>query len=278
MDVPILTSHSELDATARAAGEEVSVAQDTGSIRPGRYAVPVIGAQEQDAGCLSSLNESVAWQCASSTIFQLNISPSTLSSTTNSITLSSPSSFNGIFYHGHQAPEVQNVELEYAVSKEVGPMYRFSATYDHVVLLKEEDFIISKRPVLEHPVLQDGDNLWQCVFTGTSLDGYVYINKKMIASRDLNGTEAMLQMPMRLPYVLKLAETRTPNGDRPYCEKMKVQNGALTRVLGEGITLGLADSSTEAETDKVELTKSAKFRLRQQAPGSQVCRCQWMIN
>jgi len=157
-------------------------------------------------------------------------------------------------------------------------MYRFSAIYDHVVLLKEEDFTIRKRPIFEHPVFQNGDNLWRCAFTGTRIEGYMYIDKKMIASRDLNSTEAMLQMPMRLPYVLKLAETRTPNGDRPYCEKMKVQDGALTGVVGEGVTLGLADSKTEAETDKVELTKSAKFRLRQQAPGSQVCRCQWMIN
>jgi hypothetical protein len=193
---------------------------------------------------------------------------------------------NGTLYHGHQAPDVSPVELiliAAAASLDSDEsMYHFRSTYNRIVLLKESDLSSASRPnpqpIMRHPTFQNGESIWRCMFNETMIEGYVYPNEKTIASSSFNSTTRTVKDLPKIPYMLKLVEQRMPNGKGPYCEKMKVQDGKLSKIMGEKVMLGLTEPEAEAQAAaKAELIVSAKLRARQQTAESNYCRCQWMV-
>ena len=197
------------------------------------------------------------------------------------VTLGSVPSTNGTIYHGHQAPDVQPVELKLMTTSEIDePVYHFRTTYNRVVLLKENDLTPAERPrpqpAMRHPTFQEGETLWRCIFNETLIEGYIYANKKSAAISTSNSTAVPVRNLSKIPHVLKLVEQRMPNGKGPYCEKMKVQDGGVSRTLGEKVMLNLAEPAAEVAAAKTELIRGAKFRVRQQ-PERNYCRCQWMV-
>jgi hypothetical protein len=202
------------------------------------------------------------------------------------ITLGSLPDMNDTLYHGHQAPNVSPAVLKPvtgAASSDIdGRAYHFRTTYNRVVLLKEDDLTSANRPrpqpVMLHPTFQSGESIWRCIFNETLIEGYIYPNQKTAASGTLNNTVATVKDLPKIPYVLKLVEQRMPNGKGPYCEKMEVRNGKLTLLSQEKVMLSLTEPDAEAEAaPNGRLVRSARFKSRQQAPDSNYCRCQWMV-
>jgi hypothetical protein len=276
---------SDLDARTRTTGDNLSSTDDVPLIERGPFAVPIQSPQQQNSACLAKTNESVAWQCASDTSFQLNILPSPSDMNTTMITLGSVPSTNSTIYHGHQAPDVSPVQLKLVAQSgstdNDGPAYHFRTTYDRIVLLKESDLSSADRPkpqpAMRHPIFQSGESLWRCVFNETLIEGYIYSNTKSARIGSLNGTTVNMSNLPKMPYALKLVEQRMPNGKGPYCEKMKVQDGRLVASSSEKVMLSIAEPAAEAAAAKLELIKSAKFWIRQPTPERNYCRCQWMI-
>jgi hypothetical protein len=254
------------------------------SIPRGTFAIPIQLSQQSSSACLARMNESVAWQCASDTTFQLNILPSSGNMQKAMISMGPSMSFNTTLYYGQQPPEIQPIELRNSsgTAGTEGSVYYFRTTYDRIVLLRENDLApagqTQSQPVMGHPAFQVGETLWQCVFNETLLEGYVFPNQNTTTTGPSNGTvSGSFQLP-KIPRALKLVEQRMPNGKGPYCERMLVQQkGALTRAKGNKIMLGLADPVADIQAARVELTRSARFRIRQQAQTSNYCRCQWMV-
>jgi hypothetical protein len=251
----------------------------------GPFAVPVQVPQQQMSTCLARTNESVAWQCASDTTFQLNILPSPKDFNITMITLGSVPSTNGTIYHGHQAPDISPVALSLlngvASADNDGSTYYFRSTYNRVVLLKENDLTPDDKPrsqpVMRHPTFLSGETLWRCIFNESVVEGYIYPKKKTAASGMFNGTVAAVQNLPKIPYVLKLVEQRMPNGKGPYCERVQVQDGKLLVLSEEKVMLTLVEPAAEASATKVRLARSARYRPRQSKPGNNFCRCQWMV-
>lgn len=279
---------SDPPSRARATGGDSVTVDAIDTIQRGTFALPVQLPQQQSSACLARMNESVAWQCATDTEFQLNILPSPANNTKMTmVTLSAPPSNNSIPY-GHQVPDFRPVKLVALPNGEGsgdGPAYHFITTYDRTVLLKEDDLDLEQeqrvQPLSQHPTFQIGESLWRCVFNDTLIEGYIYVNQATTPESTMNGNSTdnisiTANIP-KVPYVVKLVEQRMPNGKGPYCENVKVQkDGSLSSGSGK-VMLDLSESASELEASKSELVRSAKFRGREQTPTSNHCRCQWLI-
>jgi hypothetical protein len=201
------------------------------------------------------------------------------------VTLGSLPPTNGTLYHGHQAPDIQPVELRAlgdSVASDDRGAYHFRATYNRVVLLKESDLTPAERPrpqpVMRHPTFQAGESLWRCVFNETLIDGYLYPNKKTTAVATTNTTVLTATNLPKIPHVLKLVEQRMPNGKGPFCEKMRLIDGGLVKVSSEKVMLGLVEPAAEADAAaEAWSARSVRLRIRQQASERNYCRCQWMV-
>jgi hypothetical protein len=92
----------------------------------GTFESPIQLPQQQSSACLAKMNESVAWQCASNIIFQVNVGPLLDNSTTTTVTFDpSPESFNNASIRGQQPPNFRSVELKQITETELGPTYYF---------------------------------------------------------------------------------------------------------------------------------------------------------
>jgi hypothetical protein len=273
---------SDLSARTETTENDSISTQSIGPIPRGPFVVPIQLPQQQNSACLARTNESISWQCASDTTFQLNVLPPPSDSNATMITLGSVPSTNGTIYHGHQAPDVSPVQLKLLDDRPEtdGPVYYFRTTYNRVVLLKDNDLMPADgrkpQPAIRHPAFQPGESLWRCVFNETLIEGYMYPNQKIAPSGTPNTTATAMKTLPKIPYVLKLVEQRMPNGKVPYCEKVKLEDGSLSRLPGEKVVLKLAEPAAEAAA-KAALVRSSKFRVRQQAPDSSYCRCLWMV-
>ncbi|KAJ4375969.1 hypothetical protein N0V83_001249 [Neocucurbitaria cava] len=281
-------SSSDPPSRARATGGDSVTVDAMDTIQRGTFALPVQLPQQQSSACLARMNESVAWQCATDTEFQLNVLPSPANNTKMTmVTLSAPPSNDSIPY-GHQVPDFPPVELVTLPNGDGsgdGPAYHFLTTYDRTVLLKEDDLQLEQeqrvQPLSQHHTFQIGESLWRCVFNETLIEGYIYVNQATTPESTMSGNStkniSMTASIPKVPYVVKLVEQRMPNGKGPYCEKVKVQkDGSLSSGSGK-VMLDLSESASELEASKSELVRSAKFRSREQTPTSNHCRCQWLI-
>ncbi|EAT82953.2 hypothetical protein HBH56_003610 [Parastagonospora nodorum] len=260
---------------------------DAPSIQPmdplprGHFAIPIELPQQQNSACLERNNESIAWQCASNTTWQLNVLPPPMDSNATMITLGSVPNSDDTIYHGHQPPEIPPVEVRMLTeaSPDNGPVYHVRTTYDRVVLLNENDLISEDtrtQPIMRHSTFQLGDTLWRCVFNETLIEGYMYPDQQTTASATSNSSATFMQDLVKVPHVLKLVEQRMPNGKAPYCERMRLQEGGLSSLSEEKVTLRLAEPAAETLA-KAVLDRSIRFRARQRASESNFCRCQWMV-
>jgi hypothetical protein len=273
---------SDLGARTEATGNDSTSTHDVGLIPRGPFAVPIQLPQQQNSACLARTNESIVWQCASDMTFQLNVLPPPSDSNATMITLGSVPSTNGTIYHGHQAPDVSPVELKLLDdgSETDGPVYYFRTTYNRIVLLKDTDLTPADRPRpqpdIRHPTFQSGESLWRCVFNETVIEGYMYPNQNTAVSGTSNTTATTMKTLPKIPHVLKLVEQRMPNGKGPYCEKVKLEHGSLSKLSGDKVMLKLAEPAAEAAA-KAALARSSKFRVRRQSSDNNYCRCQWMV-
>jgi hypothetical protein len=248
----------------------------------GTFEIPIQLPQQQSSACLAKMNESVAWQCASNIIFQVNVGPLLDNSTTTTVTFDpSPESFNNASIRGQQPPNFRSVELKQITETELGPTYYFRTTYDRVVLLDEDELAPAQvsQPLLSagREPFEPGDKLWRCIFNDTLFEGYLYPNQNTTAYSASNST-ADPDVPSRLPkipHMLKLIEQRVPDGKRPRCEKVRILADMSLEPIDEPTgVVSLAYTVTGAAATRV---KSAKFRLRQQSQAANACRCQWMV-
>ncbi|KAH7377681.1 hypothetical protein BKA66DRAFT_421903 [Pyrenochaeta sp. MPI-SDFR-AT-0127] len=280
------SSASDHASRARATGDESPETDSMNSIRRGAFAIPIQLPQQQSSSCLARMNESVAWQCASDTVFQLNILPSSPGDADTTVITLGPPPSNGSIYHGHQVPDIRPVELAMVpeVSSKNKSAYHFRTTYNRVVLLKEGDISQAERPrtqpVIRHPIFKAGESLWRCVFNETVIEGYVYVDQPTTpevtnVGPGTNASSAIL-LP-KVPYVVKIIEQRMPNGKGPYCEKMRLDKDGSMSSRAEKLMLNLSEPASERDAAKTELIRSAKFQERQQAQTLNHCRCQWMI-
>jgi hypothetical protein len=284
-----LTVHrSDLNVRTESVSDNFSTTQDMSSIARGPFAVPIRMPQQQSSACLSRTNESVAWQCASDTTFQLNILPSPMYSNITMITLGSATSMNGTLYHGHQAPNVAPVELRAVSTSPPGnhnSVYHFRTSYDRIVLLKQNDLSPSDnpraQPAMRHPTFETDETLWRCVWNDTMIEGYIYSAQRSTITTMSNSTApAMVQQLPKMPYSLKIVEQRVPEGRQPYCEKVRIGEQGLEGVGSrESVLLRVAEMG-EAGVKNRDVRMRFRQRMRRQVMdggGSASCRCQWMV-
>ena len=161
------------------------------------------------------MNESVAWQCTSTT-YQLNILPASADDdNTTLITIGPPLSNDSILY-GDQVPNIPPVKLltvgDAAANDALA--YHFRTTYNRIVLLEENDFALAKKrqaqPLTKRSVILPGHSLWQCAFNETRIEGYIYAGKPTTTNLTNMGdgkvnVTSTVRLPT-LPYVVKLIE------------------------------------------------------------------------
>lgn len=249
------------------------------------FAVAVQLPQRQSSECLAALNESLAWQCAQRTIFQLNVLPS-LEAVTNTplITLGPLVNSNSITY-GHQAPNIPPTWLtEYPNSTADGQTLHFKTTYDKVVYLQENDLSTpghsENQPLTHHSTFQPGDTLWSCSFNDTSIQGYIYLAKLSLTKLNDTGPASNDSVATGLtsaPYVVELVEHRASTGPPPYCEKRTIQGDGALGPAAERIPLNLRDRVALHPIGNRLGTRSKGFKRRQQVESASGCECQWLI-
>lgn len=277
-------SRSDQSSEVRAAGTDSPSTGTLHPIRRGMFAVPVQLPQQQSSACLAFMNESVAWQCASDTTFQLNILPSPINdSDATIITLGIPPG-NTKITHGHQVPNLRPTELSLLpADTDDGPTYHFRTTYDRTVLLKESDLDSAGKsqtqPLIRHPTFDAGESVWRCVFNETLIEGYIYVDQPTTAEPSSTGSGSnattAVSLP-KVPYVMKLVEQRMPNGKGPYCEKLTVQGDGNLSPPSDKVFLNLSAPASEPRL-RTGILKSARFRARRQVQSANYCRCQWLI-
>ena len=275
----ILSSSS--NARTQTTGSDAPSIQTMDSLPRGHFAIPIELPQQQNSACLERNNESVAWQCASNTTWQLNVLPPPMDSNATMITLGSVPNSDGTIYHGHQPPEIPPVEVRMLTeaSSDNGPVYHVRTTYDRVVLLNENDLSSEDTrtlPIIRHSAFQLGDTLWRCVFNETLIEGYMYPDQQTTASATSNSTATAMRDLPKVPHVLKLVEQRMPNGKAPYCERMRLQEGGLSSLSNEKVMLRLAEPAAETLAKAVPYRRF-RFRVRKRVAESNFCRCQWVV-
>jgi hypothetical protein len=148
-----------------------------------------------------------------------------------------------------------------------------------VVLLNENDLSsedIRTLPIIRHSAFQTGDTLWRCVFNETLIEGYMYPDQQTTASATSNSTATAMRGLPKVQHVLKLVEQRMPNGKAPYCERMRLQEGGLSSLSEEKVTLRLAEPAAETLAKAVP-DRTFRFRVRKRVAESNFCRCQWVV-
>lgn len=263
-----VSDHSEI---RRAGGNDTNTTSTT-PIERGTFTVPIQFPQQQSSTCLARANESRAWQCAFDTTLQFSILPSLGGDADKPImiTLGLPSTSNRSVHCGQQAPEIEPTELTVLNSSDLtddGPQYHFSATYDRIVILREDQLGSEKmdssplQGTPKHTTFSPGQSLWRCTFNDTLLEGFVYAGQD--GSSVSNVTDSASGASAQLPYRLKLVEHSVATASIPYCEKVVVgSNGSL----GDG-------------GERVELQPSAAQSESGSSQGTAgtSCQCQWLV-
>jgi len=236
------------------------------------------------------MNGSIAWTCASNTTLQLSVLPVPAGDdNATMITITSPPNIDTIYF-GEQIPNIPPIELLELrrATSENGSAYYFRATYDRVVLLREDGFTQAKtrqaQSVTQHTGFLPGDSLWRCTFKERLIKGYLYVDNPMntnistAASGTANATTTN-RLP-QIPYSVKLVEERIPNGKIPYCEKMLVERDDSLSSQSQTINLSLSDPDAEAAAYTQPRTRRKHCRRQQQEEqedSANHCQCQWLI-
>ncbi|CAE7014832.1 hypothetical protein P3342_004010 [Pyrenophora teres f. teres] len=279
--------HSDQASTAYIASDIPPDTSAISEIRRGIFALPIQVPQKQSSACLARMNESIAWTCAFNTMLQLSVLPAPAGDdNATMVAMTSPPNINTIHF-GEQMPDIPPVELLELENnaRENGSAYYFRATYDRVVLLREDEFTQAKKRQArldpQHTSFLPGESLWQCTFKESIIKGYLYVKKPTKA--DASSTESntanttiMTRLPL-VPYSVKLVEERLPNGKTPYCEKMLVERDATLSSQSQIIDLSLSNPQAEAAAYTPPPTRRMKYRIRDQEATSNHCQCQWLI-
>jgi hypothetical protein len=274
--------YSDQASAVRVATDDSPHANATNNIRRGIFALPVQLLQQQSSACLARTNESVAWQCTPGTI-QLNILPAPVGDANATMVTIGSFSSSGSRLYGDQVPDIPLVRMQAVgdAATDDGIAYHFRTTYNRVVLLREDDFILRKERQAQSPgrqsVFLPGDSLWQCTFNETLIEGYIYVSKPIGTDvTNMVNVTTTIRLPT-VPYVVRLIEKRMPNGKAPYCEKMMVESDGSLASSSERIMLDPSDPEAEAAASTSEVTKRERAQGRQQEEASNYCRCQWLV-
>jgi len=278
---------SDQASTARVGSDVPPDTSAIGQIQRGIFALSIQLPQKQSSACLARMNESIAWTCASNTALQLSVLPAPAGDdNATMVTITSPPNIDHIYF-GEQIPDIPPAELltlGRAASKN-GSAYYFRATYDRVVLLREDGFTQAEarqaRSATQHTSFLPGDSLWRCTFKETLIKGYLYVNKPIKTNVSTTRTDTVNvtttnRLP-EIPYSVKLVEERIPNGKIPYCEKMLVERDATLSSQSQTVNLSLSDPEAEAAAYTHPRTRRKKYRRQQQEDGANHCQCQWLI-
>jgi hypothetical protein len=274
--------YSDQASAVRVATDDSPHANATNNIRRGIFALPVQLPQQQSSACLARTNESVAWQCTPGTI-QLNLLPAPVGDANATMVTIGSFSSSGSRLYGDQVPDIPLVRMQAVgdAATEDGIAYHFRTTYNRVVLLREDDFILRKERQAQSPgrqsVFLPGDSLWQCTFNETLIEGYIYVSKPIGTDMtNMVNVTTTIRLPT-VPYVVRLIEKRMPNGKAPYCEKMMVESDGSLASSSERIMLDPSDPEAEAAASTSKVTERERAQGRQQEEASNYCRCQWLV-
>jgi hypothetical protein len=274
--------YSDQASAVRVATDDSPHANATNNIRRGIFALPVQLLQQQSSACLARTNESVAWQCTPGTI-QLNILPAPVGDANATMVTIGPLPSSGSRLYGDQVPDIPLVRMQAVgdAATDDGIAYHFRTTYNRVVLLREDDFILPKERQAQSPgkqsVFLPGVSLWQCTFNETLIEGYIYVSKPIGTDvTNMVNVTATIRLPT-VPYVVRLIEKRMPNGKAPYCEKMMVKSDGSLASSSERIMLDPSDPEAEAAASTSKVTERERAQGRQQEEASNYCWCQWLV-
>ncbi|KAF2868097.1 hypothetical protein BDV95DRAFT_610068 [Massariosphaeria phaeospora] len=240
-------------------------------IQSGTYVVALGDAQEKSSACLARMKQASAWPCTPDTLLQLDIFPLPAGQTNRTIAAIGPLD-RTMSKFGEQFMGIEPVDLTPATDPEYashGPAYRFRATYNRTVLLRENEIDSSGAFTMSESALIPNDTqLWQCSFEDTIVEGYIYATRNSsFADESLNGT--ISDGPERvqlsyLPYTMKLTEQRSPNSTQPSCARMQMTaNRTLVPAPGGSVLM-------------LKMFEAMDMEGESHTAMSHDCRCQWM--
>jgi hypothetical protein len=223
-----------------------------------------------------------AWHCASNSTFQLSILPTPAGNETATMVAVETPPSNDSIRRGERIPNIPPLPLEFLAIPDAQNKdeyaYHFRTTYDKVVFLGEDDLSIAGELQADPSTLgtpfQSGDNLWQCIFNATLLEGHISVPSD---TETVSDTKILAQLP-KFPYDVRLVEKWMPNGKAPYCRKMAMTSGGTLVPLSDEITLLLEDSQGKDAISTSKPTKRMKDREGRKEVRSSSCLCQWVVN
>jgi hypothetical protein len=226
---------------------------------------------QQSSACLAQNNETAAWSCTiAAPVFQLSVLPR--SDSRRDLTIVSFAPLNNVTQYGLQPPQLDAISLDQATdpsSPGYGPAYHFRTTYQHVVVLNENQIVNQSEEIAPFDPnfvnVRPAERPWVCMFNDTQIEGYIYASR---LSRSAGGSQAWSfgdeTAPMKpfLPYVLKITEERV-NGTQPYCVQTEMKDdGRLVPTMKDG-------------TMSVLRLKEVKATSRETVGNG--CYCQWLV-
>ncbi|KAI8938494.1 hypothetical protein NX059_004384 [Plenodomus lindquistii] len=277
---------SDYTPPARTSGNEIAHTTASHTIQRGMFAVSIQLPEQQSSTCLANINESVAWQCASNTSFQLSILPSPAGNTNTTFVAMGPLLSNTSLKYGPGTMDIQPTQLIELANN----TYQFTSTYDKIVYLGENDLASPDSPsagfAVSHATFQPGESLWRCTFKKTTIEGYIYAEESS-TSINMNETETPAGVPSlttagipSFAYLIKLVEETTPDAQNMYCEKAIVQvNGSITTATKPAnVLLAHSESATKGQNNsRTRSIGRARPQMRAESRHTKSCRCEWFI-
>ncbi|KAF2019823.1 hypothetical protein BU24DRAFT_459452 [Aaosphaeria arxii CBS 175.79] len=240
--------------------------------------------RERHPGCLTSLNETAAWDCRNRTIL-INFLPSPSEESNSAMAFLqfilpdwNSSNWPNAFY-GPQNPGSSPLTFEVdtsLLSTSDGPAYHFRAVYNRAVLLPRVSQ--DTTPAFVTP-LEPNSTPWLCTFNETVIEGYIYpsLNSSKsgltYVSDDLgnngNVPSAGREIPY-LPYITKIIEQKTPGSIQPQCTMVSEGDQGHTEPVQGVAPINLIEPNVISKADAVK----AVIDMRRQEQDTD-CRCQW---
>ncbi|KAH9880980.1 hypothetical protein J1614_001473 [Plenodomus biglobosus] len=250
-------------------------------IQRGIFAVSVQLPQQQSSACIANMIDSVAWQCATDTPFQLSILPSPADENDTKLITLGPFLNNETLQRGHQVPNLQPTRLTALVNTTSDDQtYYFRSTYDKIVYLNASDLSSVRTEFIPTPpTLQSGETVWRCTFNETPIEGFIYVGQPSLSqTNDTSHASdgSMVTGITTLPYVVKLIEQRSSGTPKPYCEKLIVHEDGNTTTVTEKLWLNVREAVSRAR-HRTRLIEHVRLKRKSQTQSANSCRCQWLL-
>lgn len=159
-----------------------------------------------------------------------------------------------------------------------GPVYRFQALYDRIVLLADTQLSFLGQSTQNSETkgkINPNDSPWLCYFNNTLMEVFIYMSQRAATATNstpsANDTTKTGTSPP-FPFVVQIYEQWVYNETRAFCEQQNVSDhGALRKSDAPRYFLSTTDPSSVYDPSVGRHTK------QQAGIAESACQCQWIV-